>query len=69
MIDSLILTFLPFAAAGCEWIKTDQQDGLSKAQPSFRPAGFHLFAAGDPAKQGKASGAFFCLLFCRTTKE
>jgi len=28
---------------------------------SFRSAGFHLFASGNPATQGKASGAL-CLL-------
>jgi len=31
------------------------------SEASFRSAGFHLFACGNPATQGKASGAF-CLL-------
>jgi len=31
------------------------------SEASFRPADVHLFACGDPATQGKASGAL-CLL-------
>ena len=52
---------VPCAAAGSEWIKDDQQGELSEALAEFRTAGFHLFACGNPAQQGQASGAL-CLL-------